>query len=81
MKIKMLKINRGSVVVELDGSLLKISGEAMLPKSTTKLSVYVLYKDSLKWLGNDIHPTLNEEELIAFIEKEFLNRKLSLIIE
>jgi len=53
----------------------------MLPKSTTKLLAYVLYRNLLKWLGNDIHPTLSEEELFAFIEKEFLNRKLSLIIE
>jgi hypothetical protein len=61
--------------------VLIILGEAMLPKSTTKLSAYVLHRNSVKWLGNDIHPTLNEEELFAFIEKEFLNRELSLIIE
>lgn len=79
--IKILKIDRSSVQVEIDGYILKILGEAMLPEQPPKLSEYVLYRNSLKWLSDETHPTMKEEELFVFMEKEFLKRNLFLIIE
>lgn len=41
----MVKIDRGSV--EMDGHVLNILGEAMLPKQPPELSEYVLYNNTL----------------------------------
>lgn len=79
--MRIVKIDRGSVEIEIDNHILSISGEAMLPKQPHKLSEYVLYRNSLKWLSDELHPMMNEDELFTFIEKDFLKRNLILIIE
>lgn len=79
--MKIIKIDRGCVDIEVNGHLLSIQGEAMLPKQTPEESEYVLYKDTQHWKEIGVHPNLSEEELYAFLEKEFLKRNLRLIIE
>lgn len=79
--MKIIKIDRGSVDIEVNGLLLSIKGEAMLPKQAPEIAEYVLYKNSLHWKENEGHPNLSEEELYAFLEEAFLQRNLRLIIE
>ena len=79
--MKIIKIDRGSVDIEVNGHLLSIKGEAMLPKQAPEIAEYVLYKNSLHWKENEGYPNLSEEELYAFLEEAFLQRNLRLIIE
>lgn len=79
--MKIVKIDRGRIQIDIDGSVLEILGEAMQPEPPPQLSTYVLYRNSLKWLSDGPHPTVKEEELFKFIEKELLKRNLFLIVE
>lgn len=79
--MKILKIDRGSVEIEIDSHMLRISGEAMLPEQSPELSEYVLYKNTLHWANRDTPPDIDEEALFSFLKKEFLKRNLVLIIE
>lgn len=79
--MKIVKIDRGHVEVEIEGYVLNIAGEAMLPEPPPGLSGYILYKNSLRWLKNNAYPKLEEEVLFTFLEKEFLKRNLLLRIE
>lgn len=79
--MKIIKIDRGCVDIEVNGHLLNIQGEAMLPEQAPEKSEYVLYRNTLHWKEIEGHPNLSEEELYAFLEEEFLKRNLRLIIE
>lgn len=79
--MKIIKIDRGSVDIQVNGHLLSLQGEAMLPEQAPEKSEYVLYKNTLHWKESGVHPSLSEEELYAFLEEEFLKRNLRLIIE
>ncbi len=79
--MKIIKIDRGSVDIDVNGHLLSIQGEAMLPKQAPEIAEYVLYKNTRQWKELGVHPNLSMEELYAFLEKEFLKRNLRLIIE
>lgn len=79
--MKIIKIGRGSVDIEVNGHLLSIQGEAMLPKQAPEKSEYLLYKNTLHWKDMDVHPDIREDVLYTFLEKEFLQRNLRLIIE
>lgn len=80
-KMRIVKIDRGHVEVEIDGHILRMTGEAMLPKTPPELSKYVLYKNTLNWTNTDAHTDIDEEALFSFLRKEFLKRNLILMIE
>lgn len=79
--MKVLKIDRGSVEVEIEGDILRISGEAMLPNQASGISEYILYQNTLHWQNIAIHPSINEQEVFAFLKTEFAKRNLLLIIQ
>lgn len=79
--MKILKIDRGSVTVEIKDKILKISGEAMLPKPASEMSEYVIYKNSFSWQNSDTPPDIDKNALFEFLEKEFSKRNLLLILE
>lgn len=79
--MKIIKIERGSVEIEIDSHIFSILGEAMLAKQPPELSEYVLYKNTLNGKNTDIQPDIDEEALFAFLRKEFIKRNLMLIVE
>lgn len=79
--MKILKIDRGSVHIEIDGDILRISGEAMLPKQAPGISEYILYQNTLHWQDPAIRSKINEQALFAFLETEFAKRNLLLLIQ
>lgn len=79
--MKIIKIDRGSVEIEIDSHILSISGEAMLLKQPPELSEYVLYKNTITWTKTATHPDIEEETLFSFLRKEFIKRNLILIVE
>ncbi|WP_313492029.1 MULTISPECIES: hypothetical protein [Sphingobacterium] len=79
--MKIIKIQRSYVEVEIDGYILRITGEAMLPIPSPELSEYVLYKNTLNWTNKDTRHDIEEDALFSFLKKEFLKRNLRLIIE
>lgn len=79
--MKIIKIDRGSVEIEIDNQILSISGEAMLVKQPPELSEYVIYKNSLSWKSAETHPDIEEELLFSFLRKEFIKKNLLLIVE
>lgn len=78
--MKIVKIDRGSIEIDMGGYVLRIVGEAMTPKQVPELSEYVLYKNSMSWLDNRAHPAMDEKILFSFLEKDLLKRNLRLII-
>ncbi|MGE8302305.1 MAG: hypothetical protein ACN6OW_22205 [Sphingobacterium paramultivorum] len=79
--MKILKIDRGSVEIEIDNSILRISGEAMLVKQLPELSEYVLYKNTFNWINTATQRDIDEEALFLFLRKEFVKRNLLLVVE
>lgn len=79
--MEIVKIDRGSIVIAIEGHLLQLSGEAMLPREAPLRSEYVVYKDSLCWQDTGNHPIIDKEDLFLLLEKEFLKRNLKLIIQ
>jgi hypothetical protein len=79
--MRIIKIDRGSIEIDLEGYVLRIAGEAIMPKQLPELSEYVLYRNSMRWLDNKSHPAMDEKILFSFLEKELLKRNLRLIIE
>ncbi len=79
--MKIIKIDRGSVVVEINGKMLRILGEATTPVQLQGSSEYVIYKNSLIWLDEETIPELDFDELITFLKNEFLKRNLLLFLE
>lgn len=79
--MKIIKISRGGVDVEVNGYVFNIWGEAMLPQQLPALSDYILYSNTLDAENKHLHPVLDKEALFNFLEKEFLQRSLRLIIE
>jgi hypothetical protein len=79
--MKIVKIDRGSVEIEIDNHILSIPGEAMLPKQPPELSEYVMYKNTLNWKNIDDHPDIDQEALFSILRKEFLKRNMLLVIE
>lgn len=79
--MKILKIDHGSVEIEIDNSILRISGEAMLVKQLPELSEYVLYKNTFNWINTATQPDIDEEALFLFLRKEFIKRNLLLVVE
>lgn len=79
--MKIVKIDRGSVEIEIDNHILRISGEAMLVKQPPELSEYVLYKKSFNWINTATQPDIDEEALFSFLRKEFIKRNLRLVVE
>ncbi|GEM_PF-797754 len=79
--MQLLKIDRGNVSIEIGNNILKISGEAMLPKPFPEMSEYVIYENSLSWQNDEAPPEINKKELFTFLEKEFAKRNLLLILE
>lgn len=67
--MKLLKIDRGSISIEIGNNILKISGEAMLPKPLPKMSEYVIYKNSLSWQNADASPKIDQKELFIKLKK------------
>lgn len=79
--MKIVKIDRGSVEIEIDNHILRISGEAMLVRQPPELSEYVLYKNSFNWINKATQPDIDEEALFSFLRKEFIKRNLLLVVE
>lgn len=79
--MKILKIDRGSVEIDIDGEILRVLGEAMMPLPKPELSSYVIYENSFKWKNQDYNLIINRSKIIDFLRKEFLERNLRLIIE
>lgn len=79
--MKILKIDRGSVEIDIDGEILRVLGEAMMPLPKPELSSYVIYENSFKWKNKDYNLIINRSKIIDFLRKEFLERNLRLIIE
>ena len=79
--MRIIKLDRGSVEIEIDHHILSILGEAMLPKAPPELSEYIIYKNTLNWKNKDDRPDIDEEALFSFLRKEFLKRNLLLVIE
>lgn len=79
--MKVTKIDRGKVEIEIDNYILSISGEAMLVKQLPELSEYVLYKNSFNWINTVTQPDIDEEALFLFLRKEFIKRNLRLVVE
>ena len=79
--MKIIKIDRGNIQIEIQLHILRIQGEAMLPKRENTLSEYVIYKNSLTWLHTENPPVINKEELFSFLRKELFTRNMLLVIE
>lgn len=79
--MKIVKIDRGSVEIEVDGKILLIYGEAMMPQTRPELTEFVVYINTLKWKSEPNTLSINKEQILHFLKKEFLERSMKLLVE
>lgn len=83
--MELLNISRGKIEVLLDNNKsVIVQGEAMIIRPMPELSEYVVYKNSIKWKNLEEGDCIDDglaNDILSFIEKEFENKNLKLIIE
>lgn len=79
--MKITKIDRGSIEIEINNEILILQGEAMMPQPAPKLSDYVIYLNSIAWKIPEKTTEINTKRILKFIEQEFLKKRMRLIIE
>ena len=67
--MKIIKIQQNYVEVQIKGVVLRITGEAMMPKQLPELTKYVLYKNTLSWINIDAHPDMDSAVVFSFLRK------------
>mgnify|MGYP007112218307 CR=1 FL=1 len=81
MEVK--KISRGEIIVDDNGTLVRVLGEAMAIRTDGENSEYVVYENSVLYADSNenITDAHYKEKILAFIKEDLKKKNLDVVVE